>query len=65
VFGWQREEDSLNVHFYDAATGASRGSVQAKRIQGSSGVVSFKIWPPAVKSMIQIGRFGILYQLQK
>ena len=65
VFGWQREEDSLNVHFYDAATGVARGSVKAKRIEGSSGVVSFKIWPPETKSIIQIGRFGIPYQLQK
>jgi hypothetical protein len=65
VFGWQREEDSLNVHFYDAATGAAKGSVQAKRIEGGSGVVSFKIWPPETKSIIQIGRFGMPYQLQK
>lgn len=65
VFGWQREEDSLNVHFYDAATGTPRGSVQAKRIEGNSGVVSFKIWTPATKSIIQIGRFGIPYQIQK
>jgi len=65
VFGWQREEDSLNVHFYEAATGVSKGSVQAKRIEGSSGVVSFKIWTPATKSTIQIGRFGIPYQIER
>jgi hypothetical protein len=65
VFGWQREEDALNVHFYEAATAAPRGSVLAKRIQGNSGVESFKIWTPQTRSVIQIGRFGIPYQLQK
>jgi hypothetical protein len=65
VVGWQREEDSLNVHFYEAATGVERGSTKAKRLPGISGVESFKIWPPQTKSIFQIGRFGIPYQLQK
>jgi hypothetical protein len=65
VLGWQREEDSLNVHFYEATTGVARGSVLAKRIQGTSGVESFKIWPPQTKSLIQIGRFGMSYQLER
>lgn len=65
VVGWQRAEDSLNVHFYEAATGVDRGLVKAKRLQGNSGVESFKIWPPQTMSMIQIGRFGIPYKLQK
>jgi hypothetical protein len=65
VFGWQRDEDSLNVHFYEAATGAPKGSALAKRMQGISGVESFKIWPPQTRSLIQIGRFGIPYQLLK
>ena len=65
VFGWQRDQDSLNVHFYDAATGTLKGSTEAKRMQGNSGVESFKIWPPQTRSMVQIGRFGISYQLQK
>ena len=65
VFGWQRDQDSLDVHFYDAATGTLKASAQAKRMQGNSGVESFKVWPPQTRSMIQIGRFGIPYQLQK
>jgi hypothetical protein len=65
VVGWQREEDALNVHFYEAATGVERGLVKAKRLQGNSGVESFKIWPPQTMSIIQIGRFGIPYRLQK
>jgi hypothetical protein len=65
VFGWQRDADSLEVHFYDAASGAPRGDVKAKRIQSDTRVESFKIWPPQSKSMLQIGRFGIPYRLQK
>jgi hypothetical protein len=65
VFGWQREGDALHVHFYDANTGAERGSVFAKRIEGNVGVESFKIWTPQTRSVIQLGRFGIPYQLGK
>lgn len=65
VFGWQREGDALHVHFYDANTGAERGSVFAKRMEGNVGVESFKIWTPQTRSVIQLGRFGIPYQLGK
>ena len=65
VFGWERGDDSLNVHFYDAATGDLKGSVQAKRIAGNAGVESFRIWPPQSKALIQIGRFGMPYQFTK
>ena len=64
VFGWDRApaEDALNVHFYVAATGAPVGSADAQRIAGSSRVESLHIWPPE-KGLIQIGRFGIPYEL--
>ena len=65
VFGWQREEDALHVHFYDANTGVERGSVFAKRLEGNVGVESFKIWTPQTRSVIQLGRFGMPYQLEK
>jgi hypothetical protein len=65
VFGWQREQDSLHVHFYDANTGVERGSVIAKRMEGTVGVESFKIWTPQTRSVIQLGRFGMPYQLEK
>lgn len=61
VFGWQRAADSLDVHFYDAATGGPRGDVIAKRL-GDTRVESFKIWPAPGKSMLQIGRFGVAYR---
>jgi len=65
VFGWDRGEDVLNVHFYDAATGTPRGSVPATRIANITRVESFRIWPQHSKALIQIGRFGIPYRLQK
>ena len=64
VFGWQRGEELLNVHFYDASTGTSKGSVEAKRLPSGTRVESFKIWPPQTKTVIQIGRFGMAYQLK-
>jgi hypothetical protein len=66
VFGWTREQDneSLNVHFHVATTGALVGTTVAHLISGSSHVVtSLRIWPPKEKAMIQIGRFGIGYEL--
>ncbi|CAN5575264.1 hypothetical protein BH10ACI4_BH10ACI4_20780 [soil metagenome] len=65
VFGWQRGDDQLSVHFYDAATGNPRGSIEATRIANTSRVESFKIWPPSTKSLIQVGRFGMPYRIQK
>ncbi|MGA3344508.1 MAG: hypothetical protein ABSC76_06485 [Terracidiphilus sp.] len=65
VFGWTRAQggDALSVHFYKAATGAAVGTAEARRIAGSSRVESLHIWPPADKALIQIGRFGIPYEL--
>jgi hypothetical protein len=65
VFGWTRlpARDTLRVHFYGAATGSLMGTTEAHRIAGSSRVESLHIWPPADKAMIQIGRFGISYEL--
>ena len=65
VLGWERGEAMLNVHFYEAATGKVRTSVEAKNIPGSTRVESFKIWPPQGKSVIQIGRFGIPFRLAR
>ena len=65
VFGWTRAHagDELSVHFYAAATGALVGIAAAHRIPGSSRVERLHIWPPADKALIQIGRFGIPYEL--
>lgn len=63
VIGWQRGEDSLAVTFYDATTGARRGSAAAHRISNGSRVESFRLWPPAEHSILQIGRFYLPYTL--
>lgn len=62
--GWERAGDVLNVRFHDAANGASVGTVEAHRIPGSGRVESFRIWPPADKNIIQIGRFEIPYSIE-
>jgi hypothetical protein len=65
VFGWTRAQsgDALSVHFYEAATGTPVGSTDAHLIAGQARVESLHIWPPAEKALIQIGRFGIPYEL--
>ena len=65
VFGWSRSQsgEALSVHFHEAATGALVGATDAHRLTGSSRVESLHIWPPADKALIQIGRFGIPYEL--
>jgi hypothetical protein len=65
VFGWERAQahDALNFHFNEAATGALVGTCEAHRLAGSSRVESLRIWPPADKALIQIGRFGIPYEI--
>jgi hypothetical protein len=67
VFGWTRAQaaEALNVHFHRAATGVQMGTAVAHRIAGSNRVESLHIWPPADKSLIQIGRFGIPYELNE
>ncbi len=67
VFGWTRTSggDALSVHFHEAATGALVGTTDARRIAGSSRVESLHIWPPEEKALIQIGRFGIPYEIGK
>ncbi|HTV82941.1 MAG TPA: hypothetical protein VME18_09850 [Acidobacteriaceae bacterium] len=63
VIGYQRADDGVVVHFYDAATGHPAGSVTAERIRTGYRVESFRIWPPAEHSYIQIGRFRIAYRI--
>jgi hypothetical protein len=63
VFGWVRDGDALKVHFNIAATGELVGSAEARRIAGHTRVESLRIWPPGDHALIQIGRFGIPYEL--
>jgi hypothetical protein len=63
VFGYTHDGDLLSVHFNEAATGTLVGAVEAHLIAGSSRVASLRIWPPGDKALIQIGRFGIPYEI--
>lgn len=65
VFGWTRagSENALTVRFYVAATGQMVGTATAHWMADHTRIESLHIWPPADKSFIQIGRFGIPYQL--
>jgi hypothetical protein len=63
VLGWRRDNDSLSVKFYDAATGEQRGTAEAHRLTNGARVESFRIWPPSDNAYIQIGRFSVPYVL--
>lgn len=63
VFGYTHAGEVLRVHFNEAATGALVGTTDAHLMQGTKGVTEIHIWPPATKAIVQIGRFGIPYDL--
>ncbi|MGC2612469.1 MAG: hypothetical protein WA354_00455 [Terracidiphilus sp.] len=63
IFGYTHAGDVLNVHFNDAATGTLVGTTDAHLIPSIKGVTNLHIWPPATRTIIQIGRFGIPYEL--
>lgn len=63
VFGYTHDGEILTVHFNEAATGALVGTTDARLMPSIKGVTEVHIWPPATKSVIQIGRFGIPYEL--
>lgn len=63
VLGYEHNENGLLVRFYEAATGRPVGSALATLIPGNTRVESFRIWPPAERSLMQIGRFGFTYQI--
>jgi len=63
LIGWDRKEESLNVKFYDAASGRLIGTVEAQLNPAVTRVESFRIWPPQDRSLIQIGRFTFSYQI--
>jgi hypothetical protein len=65
VFGYTHEGDVLKVHFNEAATGALVGTTDARLMPTIKGVTEIHIWPPATKAIVQVGRFGIPYELDK
>jgi hypothetical protein len=63
VFGYAHAGEGLSVHFNEAATGALVGTTDAHLLAGMKGITSLRIWPPGPHAMIQIGRFGMPYEL--
>ena len=63
VLGSEHTDNGLLIHFFDAATGKAEGGVLATMMTGVTRVESFRIWPPADRSAIQIGRFGFSYRI--
>lgn len=64
IFGWSHKDaDTLEVRFFEAATGAPLGTVEASLDPSLHRVESFRIWPPGDKPLVQIGRFTFSYQL--
>ena len=63
LIGWVRQQDSLEVTFYQAQSGKAVGQVVATRNLSITRVESFRIWPPADKPLIQLGRFTFSYSL--
>jgi hypothetical protein len=61
LLGWVRAPDSLQVTFYLAQSGKAMGQVEATRNLSITRVESFRIWPPADKPLIQLGRFTFAY----
>jgi hypothetical protein len=63
AFGYTHESEVLKVHFNEAATGALVGTTDAHLMPMIKGVTEIHIWPPATRAIVQIGRFGIPYEL--
>lgn len=63
VFGYTHSGDILNVHFNEASTGNLVGTADAHLMPSIKGVTNLHIWPPTTRAIIQIGRFGIPYEL--
>jgi hypothetical protein len=63
LIGWVRGQDSLKVTFYLAQSGKAVGEAEATRNLSITRVESFRIWPPADKPLIQLGRFTFGYAL--
>ena len=64
VLGWNRTQEGLLIHIFDASNGVERGNVVARPSPHPTRVEPFRIWPPADRLAIQIGRFFVPYTLE-
>lgn len=57
--------EALNVRIHEASSGNLVGTTEAHLLTGIRGISSLRIWPPSDRSVIQIGRFGIPYEVEE
>jgi hypothetical protein len=65
LIGYVRQDEALEIHLYQAATGQPDGTVKAVLDPAIHGVTAFRIWPPSMHHLIQIGRFTFPYHILK
>jgi hypothetical protein len=63
VVGWKRAEDGLTVRIFNAADGVEQVTAVARPLTFTRRVESFRIWPPAERPIIQIGRYMLPYKV--
>jgi hypothetical protein len=64
LIGWtHHNDDSLLVSFYRASTGDPVGQIVAPLNESIHRIESFRVWPPDLRPVIQIGRFTFSYSL--
>ena len=64
ILGYVRHGDALEVKFYEAISGKELGDVTARLDRTTHGVYAFKIWPPQLHPLMQIGRFIFPYHIE-
>ena len=65
LIGYVRQNEALQIRLYKAASGKPAGDVKAVLDPAIHGVTAFRVWPPAVHRLIQIGRFTFPYRILK
>jgi len=63
LIGYVRRGEALQIRLYRAASGQPVGDVKAVLDPAIHGVTAFRIWPPSVHRLIQIGRFTFPYRI--
>lgn len=64
AIGWERHgDDALLVKFYAAQSGKFIGQVVAPRMNRKGRIDSFRIYPPGTRNVIEVGRFGMHYEV--
>jgi hypothetical protein len=63
LIGYVRQNQALQIRLYKAASGQPAGVVNAVLDPGIRGVTAFRVWPPSIHRLIQIGRFTFPYRI--